>query len=150
MKTDISGSTPLGERLDPEDLRAVLGSYFAALAREIQRENDTLEQRYGVRLACRAGINTGDVIVGPVTDDVHSSFTVIGEAVNVAERMDARRLLANMRLAGAHRVIVHGRDQSATSPNGPWCGRRERQRTPESRDCHGRGSVGLDSARRAA
>ena len=42
LKADISGSTALGARLDPEDLRAVLGSYFTALAREL---------RGGVRLA---------------------------------------------------------------------------------------------------
>src|SRR3979409_390129 len=34
---DLSGSTPLAERLDPEELRHVLGSYFRTLARQIQR-----------------------------------------------------------------------------------------------------------------
>src|SRR5262245_27087068 len=32
---DLSGSTSLGERLDPEDLRHILSSYFAALSRQI-------------------------------------------------------------------------------------------------------------------
>ena len=34
---DLSGSTTLGERLDPEELRRILTSFFSALAREIQR-----------------------------------------------------------------------------------------------------------------
>src|SRR5438309_7512247 len=113
LKADISGSTALGERLDPEELRAVLGSYFAALAREIhrrggvvdkyigdaviaifgvpearkddaeravvaavamqeaiERENVVLHSKYGVQLACRIGIATGDVVAGAIAEDV--------------------------------------------------------------------------------
>jgi adenylate cyclase len=47
LKADISGSTPLGERLDPEELRAVLGSYFAALAREIHRHGGVVDKYIG-------------------------------------------------------------------------------------------------------
>lgn len=44
---DLSGSTPLAERLDPEDLRRVLASLFAALSREIQRFGGTLDKYIG-------------------------------------------------------------------------------------------------------
>src|SRR5205823_6652453 len=44
---DISGSTPLGERLDPEDLRSILTSFFAALAHEIQRYGGTVDKYIG-------------------------------------------------------------------------------------------------------
>ncbi len=47
LKADISGSTPLGERLDPEELRVVLGSYFAALAREIHRRGGIVDKYIG-------------------------------------------------------------------------------------------------------
>ena len=47
LKADISGSTPLAERLDPEELRGVLGAYFAALAREIQRHGGTVDKYIG-------------------------------------------------------------------------------------------------------
>jgi adenylate cyclase len=47
LKADISGSTPLGERLDPEELRAVLGSYFTALAREIHRRGGVVDKYIG-------------------------------------------------------------------------------------------------------
>src|SRR6185295_3916873 len=56
---DVAGSTALGERLDPEALRAVL-EVRAALA----TLNDGLERAHGVRLAARTGINTGEVVVG--------------------------------------------------------------------------------------
>jgi adenylate cyclase len=44
---DIIGSTPLGERLDPEDLRRILASFFAALAHEIQRYGGTVDKFIG-------------------------------------------------------------------------------------------------------
>jgi adenylate cyclase len=47
LKADISGSTALGERLDPEELRKVLGSYFAALAREIHRRGGVVDKYIG-------------------------------------------------------------------------------------------------------
>ncbi len=128
---DLSGSTTLGERLDPEDLREVLGTFFGALAREIQRfggiidkyigdavmavfgapiareddphrairaalaiqaalarQNDTLQQRYGVRLALRIGVNTGDVVAGLMAGEVASAYMVTGDTVNTAQRLE--------------------------------------------------------------
>ena len=146
MKADISGSTPLGERLDPEDLRRVLGSYFAALAREIhwhggtvdkyigdavlaafglpdprpddaerairaglamqqaiERENVGLEARYGVRLACRIGIATGEVGGYPVNDRNEAIFSVFGETVHDAETLEAAAPLGSVLVSVATR-----------------------------------------------
>src|SRR5438132_421568 len=47
LKADISGSTPLGERLDPEELRGVLGVYFAALARGIEAHGGRVDKYIG-------------------------------------------------------------------------------------------------------
>jgi adenylate cyclase len=132
MFADLSGSTPLAEKLDPEELRGILASYFGALAREIQqfggtidkyigdavmavwgapvsreddalravgaalqmqtaitRENEHLERRYGVRLALRIGINTGEVVAGLLAGDVQQAYTVVGDAVNTAQRLES-------------------------------------------------------------
>jgi adenylate cyclase len=132
MFADLSGSTPLAEKLDPEELRGILASYFGALAREIQqfggtidkyigdavmavwgapvsreddalravgaglqmqaaitRENERLERRYGVRLSLRIGINTGEVVAGLLAGDVQQAYTVVGDAVNTAQRLES-------------------------------------------------------------
>jgi adenylate cyclase len=129
---DLSGSTPLAERLDPEDLRRVLASYFSQLSRQIRRYegtidkyigdavmavfgaplsheddaeraihaalamhrsiaklNDDLDREHGVRLALRIGINTGEVVAGMLGGDVQSSYTVVGDAVNTAQRFES-------------------------------------------------------------
>ncbi|TMG31517.1 MAG: hypothetical protein E6H94_12885, partial [Chloroflexi bacterium] len=129
---DLSGSTPLAEKLDPEDLRGILSSYFNALARQIRRYegtidkyigdavmavfgaplsheddaerairaalamqrsiqtlNDDLERQHGVRLSLRIGINTGEVVAGLLGGDVQSAYTVVGDAVNTAQRFES-------------------------------------------------------------
>src|SRR6195256_952333 len=129
---DLSGSTPLGERLDPEDLRRILGAFFAALVRPIQRYegtvekymgdavmavfgapvsheddaertvraalemqhaltllNDWLESEHGLRLALRVGISTGEVVSGLLASEVQSAYTVVGDTVNTAQRLES-------------------------------------------------------------
>ena len=44
---DVTGSTELGERLDPEHLREVMASYFAAMREEIEAEGGTVEKFIG-------------------------------------------------------------------------------------------------------
>jgi class 3 adenylate cyclase/tetratricopeptide (TPR) repeat protein len=44
---DLTGSTPLGEKLDPEDLRAILESYFGTLARQLRRYDATIDKYVG-------------------------------------------------------------------------------------------------------
>ncbi|TMG33759.1 MAG: hypothetical protein E6H94_10515, partial [Chloroflexi bacterium] len=44
---DLSGSTTLGERLDPEELRLVLASFFSALSRQLQAFGATIDKYIG-------------------------------------------------------------------------------------------------------
>lgn len=129
---DLSGSTPLAERLDPEVLRRILEAFFAALVRPIHRYegtvekymgdavmavfgapvsheddaersvraalemqhamtllNDWLEREHGLRLALRVGISTGEVVGGLLASDVQSAYTVVGDTVNTAQRLES-------------------------------------------------------------
>jgi class 3 adenylate cyclase/tetratricopeptide (TPR) repeat protein len=45
--TDVTGSTALGERLDPESLRDVMGRYFAGMREVIERHGGTVEKYIG-------------------------------------------------------------------------------------------------------
>ncbi len=47
MFADITGSTPLADRLDPEDLRAILTGYFNLMAEQIRRHGGTVEKYIG-------------------------------------------------------------------------------------------------------
>jgi class 3 adenylate cyclase/tetratricopeptide (TPR) repeat protein len=126
--SDLVGSTPLGERLDPESLREVITRYYDRAAEVLERHGGTvakfigdavmavygiprlheddalravrgaaelgdalaelngeLEAAWGVRLALRTGVNTGEVVVG---DAVHGQEIVVGDVVNVAARLE--------------------------------------------------------------
>jgi class 3 adenylate cyclase/energy-coupling factor transporter ATP-binding protein EcfA2 len=126
---DVTGSTALGERLDPERLRSLLNTYFSAMSAAIEswggtvekfigdaimaafgvplvREDDAeralraaldmlarledlnhdFEQRHGVILQIRIGVNTGEVIA-PIAGPA-DQMIVAGDAVNVAARLE--------------------------------------------------------------
>ena len=44
---DVTGSTSLGESLDPEDVRALMGRYFAHARRVVGDHGGTLEKFIG-------------------------------------------------------------------------------------------------------
>src|SRR5579859_2469148 len=47
MFADITGSTPLADRMDPEDMRAILSGYFNLMTQQIQRHGGTVEKYIG-------------------------------------------------------------------------------------------------------
>ena len=68
---------------EDDALRAVRGA--AELGDALAELNGELEAAWGVRLALRTGVNTGEVVVG---DAVHGQEIVVGDAVNVAARLE--------------------------------------------------------------
>jgi class 3 adenylate cyclase/tetratricopeptide (TPR) repeat protein len=109
---DVTGSTSLGERLDPEALRRVMAGYFATARAAIERHGGTVEKFIGdavmavfgvpvvheddalravraalelrdaVEIDVRIGVNTGEVVTGG------ADTLATGDAVNVAARLE--------------------------------------------------------------
>jgi class 3 adenylate cyclase len=55
---DVTGSTSLGERLDPEQLRTVLDTFFAAMREEIEAQGGTVEKFIGDAVMAAFGVPT--------------------------------------------------------------------------------------------
>jgi adenylate cyclase len=75
----------------PEPLENhALSACRAALACRVALEelNDEIEGKYGIRLGMRTGINTGPVVVGNVGSTRKRNYTVLGDAVNLASRLE--------------------------------------------------------------
>jgi len=53
---DVTGSTQLGEQLDPEQLRAVMDTYFTAMRTEIEAEGGTVEKFIGDAVMAAFGV----------------------------------------------------------------------------------------------
>ena len=63
---------------------------FAALAmqREVREFANELRLAQGLNLSMRVGLNTGEVIVGKIGDDLRMDYTAQGPTVNLAARME--------------------------------------------------------------
>ena len=55
---DVTGSTGLGERLDPESLRAILGRWFDAMRDVLERHGGTVEKFIGDAIVAVFGVPT--------------------------------------------------------------------------------------------
>ena len=89
---------PVAHEDDPERaVRAALGMQAA-----MSELNQRMRADYGAEFALRVGVNTGEVLAGTVGD----TYTVIGDAVNVASRLQTS--------ASPGTVTVGGRTQRAT------------------------------------
>src|SRR2546428_129695 len=76
---------PLAHEDDPERaIRASLDMHGA-----IARLNENAERDRGVRLSLRVGVNTGAVVAGPLAGKVQSAYTIVGDAVNTAQRLQS-------------------------------------------------------------
>jgi len=79
---DVTSSTALGERLDPERLQEVLATYFGAMREEIEAEGGTVEKFIGDAVMAAFGVPTAH------EDDP-------GRALRAALRMRERLTLVN-------------------------------------------------------
>lgn len=125
---DLSGYTAASERMDPEQVKALVDGALRRLVEEVDRFggtvdkyigdnvmalfgapvaheddaeravraglgmqaamgeiNERLSETHGTTFALRVGVNTGEVVAGAVGD----AYTVVGDAVNVASRLQS-------------------------------------------------------------
>src|SRR5436190_433277 len=68
------------------------------LSEELRRYAEELKRTKGLGFAVRMGINSGEVVVGTIGDDLHMDYTAQGHTVGLAARME--------QLAGADRVYL--------------------------------------------
>jgi predicted ATPase/class 3 adenylate cyclase len=95
---------PIGHEDDPE--RAVRAGL--EIISEIEPYRQQVKQRWGVEFDVRVGINTGLVVVGAVGSDLRVEYTAMGDAVNVAARMEQTATPGTVRISDATRRLVEG------------------------------------------
>ena len=75
---------PIAHEDDPR--RAILAGLD--IVESISPYRDQVRERYGVDFDVRIGINTGLVVVGAVGSDLRMEYSALGDAINLAARME--------------------------------------------------------------
>jgi len=77
--------------------RAILAGL--EIIRAIQPFREKIFQRYKLDFNVRVGINTGLVVVGGVGSDLFMEYTALGDAINIAARMEQTALPGTIQIA---------------------------------------------------
>ena len=94
---------PIAHEDDPH--RAVLAGLDIINA--IGTYRGEVKRKWGVDFEVRVGINTGLVVVGEVGSDLRVEYTALGDAINVAARMEQQAAPGTVQIAAdTHRLIA--------------------------------------------
>jgi class 3 adenylate cyclase len=83
---------------------------YAALAMQegMTRYAEQARQRDGVEVGLRIGLNSGEVVVRVIADDLHLDYTALGQAVHLAARMEQVAAPGSIRLTAETLRLVEG------------------------------------------
>jgi class 3 adenylate cyclase/tetratricopeptide (TPR) repeat protein len=94
---------PIAHEDDPQ--RAVLAGL--EILDGIRDYRETVRRQWGIELDVRVGVNTGLVVVGAVGSDLRMEYSALGDAINIAARMEQTARPGTVQIAeNTHKLIA--------------------------------------------
>jgi class 3 adenylate cyclase len=87
-----------------------LRACYAALAMQTAMEENTnrVRQAHGIELRIRVGLNSGEVVVRAIGNDLYMDYSAVGSTTHLAARMEQISLPGTTRLTAATLRLVEG------------------------------------------
>src|SRR6266540_4953466 len=97
-----------GAPLAHEDhaLRACYGAL--AMQEEMRRHREKLGQSHGLEMQMRVGLNSGEVVVRAIGNDLHMDYSAVGQTTHLAARMEQLATPGSIRLTAATLRLAEG------------------------------------------
>jgi predicted ATPase/class 3 adenylate cyclase len=83
---------------------------YAALAMQaaLRHYSDEVRRTHGLAVHFRVGLNSGEVVVRAIDNDLHMDYSAIGQTVHLAARMEQMATPGSIRLTAATLRLVEG------------------------------------------
>jgi class 3 adenylate cyclase len=83
---------------------------YAALAMQaaMQPYADEMFRTHGITMQIRVGLNSGEVVVRTIGNDLHMDYSAVGQTTNLASRMEQLAAPGSITLTGATLRLVEG------------------------------------------
>ena len=97
-----------GAPLAHED-HALRACYAALTMQTAMREyTETVRRTHGIELRIRIGLNSGEVVVRAIGNDLHMDYSAVGQTTHLAARMEQLATPGTIRLTAATLRLVEG------------------------------------------
>ena len=93
---------PIAHEDDPQ--RAVLAGL--EILEAVKPYSEEINRKWGFDLGVRVGINTGLVVVGEVGSDLRVEYSALGDAINVAARMEQTAVPNTLQITGETQRLI--------------------------------------------
>jgi class 3 adenylate cyclase len=69
---------------------------------------ETVRRAHGIEMRIRVGLNSGEVVVRAIGNDLHMDYSAVGQTTHLAARMEQLATLGTIRLTAATLRLVEG------------------------------------------
>jgi predicted ATPase/class 3 adenylate cyclase len=87
-----------------------LRACYAALTMQtaLREHTDVVRRAYGIEMRIRVGLNSGEVVVRAIGNDLHMDYSAVGQTTHLAARMEQLATPGTIRLTAATLRLVEG------------------------------------------